>query len=57
MVSCQINAVIDQIDAQILNLEKSREPAPARMSEQLAAAQAQAAANEYQTYETIQKER
>ncbi len=49
-------SLIDQIDAQILNLQKSREPTPARMSEQLAAAQAQAAGNEYQTYETIQKD-
>ena len=50
--------LIDQIDAQLLSLEKSRDPTPARMSDQLAAAQAQAAANESPFYKhSVQKER
>ena len=50
--------LIDQIDAQLLSLEKSREATPARMSDQLAAAQAQAAANESPfNNHSIQKER
>ena len=54
------SSLIDRIDAQllILSLEKSRELTPARMSDQLAAAQAQAAADEkFICSNSIEKER